>query len=147
MRVTVTTTGQREWADHPNWTAVDELIRLAGVAPAIAVAPTPDPGPVWHVPMIASRHAKPHEALAPVVDALLGRGMVDADTARLLQRPPLMIPVPEGGTLDGQPALLHLMVSLERLKVVVENGEWMSAKACYMIRLVWRTASRVLVEN
>lgn len=147
VRVTVTTGAQREWADHPNWTAVDELIRLAGVAPTIAVAPTPDPGPIWHVPMIASRHAQPHEALAPVVEALRQRGMVDADTARTLARPPLMIPVPGGATLDGQPALLRLMVSLERLKVVVDHGEWVSAKACYMIRLVWRTASRVFVEN
>lgn len=148
VRVTVTTTAQREWAGHPNWKAVDEMVRLAGVAPAIAVAPTPDPGPVWHVPMIASRHAKPHEALAPVALALLERGLADADTVRRLAQPPLMIPVPEVATLDGRPALLRLMVSLERLKVVMENGEWVSAKACYAIRLVWRSAGgRVLVED
>lgn len=148
VRVTVTTTAQREWADHPNWAAVDEMVRLAGVAPAIAVAPTPDPGPVWHVPMIASRKARPHEALAPVVDALRERGLADSDTARLLRQAPWTIPVPEAAILDGRPALLRLMVSLERLKVVVENGEWVSAKACYMVRLVWRgTGGRVLVED
>lgn len=148
VRVTVTTTAGREWPEHRNWSAVDEMIRLAGVAPAVAVAPTPDPGPVWHVPMIASRHGRPHEALAPVVDALRERGMVDVDTARLLKQAPLMIPVPEAATLDSRPALLRLMVSLERLKVVVENGEWVSAKACYVVRLVWRDlGGRVLVED
>lgn len=64
VRVTVTTDGQRQWTGHPNRPAVDEMIRLAGVRPAVAVAPTPDPGPVWHVPMIASRHARPQQALA-----------------------------------------------------------------------------------
>jgi len=148
LRVTVTTTGQREWAGHPNWKGVDEMIRLAGVTPAVAVAPSPDPGPVWHVPMITSRHARPHEALARMVGALRQRGMLDADTARLLVQPPQLIPVPEAATLDGRPARLKLLVSLERLKVVVKDGEWISAKACHMIRLVWRTAEgRVLVED
>lgn len=73
--------------------------------------------------------------------------MLDADTARLLAQPPLLIPVPEAATLDGQPARLKLLVSLERIKVVLENGEWRSAKACYMIRLVWRSTGRVLVED
>jgi hypothetical protein len=74
--------------------------------------------------------------------------MVDVDTALMLQQPPLMIPVPGGGTTDGQPALLQLMVSLERIKIVVADGAWLSAKVCYMVRPVWRNSSgRVFVEN
>jgi hypothetical protein len=148
VRVTVIPGAGREWAGHPNWKAVDEIAGLTAVSPVVAVAPAADPGPTWHVPVIASRHPRPHEALAPLVDALRGRGLADAETARMLTRPPLMIPVPGGGTVDGSPALVRLMVSLERIKVVVEHGEWLSAKACYMVRLVWRTGSgRVLVED
>jgi hypothetical protein len=147
-RVTVTTRGPRQWPGHPNWPAVERIAALVDVHPAIAVAPGADPGPVWHVPAITSRHPRPHEALAPLVDALRRRGLVDADTAATLLRPPLMIPVPEPALLDGQPALLRLMVSLERIKVVVEDGAWRSAKACYMVRPVWRTgAGRVWVED
>lgn len=148
VRATVTTQEPRQWPNHPNWPAVDKIIELAGVSAVIAVAPEPDPGLTWHVPLIASRHAKPHQALAPLVDALHQRGMVDATTAQLLKQPPQMIAVPEAAMLDGQPALLRLMVSLERLKIVVEQGEWVSAKACYVIRLVWRTQpGYVLVED
>lgn len=147
-RVTRIASGPRDWPDHPNWPAVDAIAALTEVRPAVAVAPSSDPGPTWHVPVIASRHPRPHTALAPLVDALRARGLVDADTARVLARPPQMIPVPWGATLDGEPALLRLMLSLERLKVVVERGEWVSAKACYGVRLVWRTASgRVVVED
>lgn len=147
-RVTVTTRGFRQWPDHPNWPAVERIAALADVHPAIAVAPGEDPGPVWHVPVITSRHPRPHQALAPLVEALRQQGLVDADTARALIRPPLMIPVPAPAVLDGQPALLRLMVSLERIKIVVENGVWRSAKACTVIRPVWRTSTgRVWVEE
>lgn len=147
-RVTVTSRGPRQWPGHPNWPAVERIAALADVHPAIAVAPGADPGPVWHVPVITSRHPRPHEALAPLIEALRQRGLVDTDTAQALIRPPLMIPVPAPAMLDGVPALLRLMVSLERIKVVVENGEWRSAKACYTIRPVWRTGSgRVWVEE
>ncbi|MDO9104398.1 MAG: hypothetical protein Q7U57_05500 [Methylovulum sp.] len=148
VRTTVTVGPESNWDGHPNWTAVNEITSLAAVPPVVAVPPTPDPGSIWHVPVVARMHAKPHEALAPLVRALLERGMLDADTALMLQQPPLMIPVPGGATIDGQPALLRLMVSLERIKIVVANGAWLSAKVCYMVRPVWRASSgRVFVEN
>lgn len=150
VRVTLATHPDvpNQWPGHPNQAAVAEIGRLAGVPPYVAVLPAPDPGLTWHVPVIVSHHPKPHEALAPLIGALRQRGLVDADTVQTLRRPPLMIPVPDGGTLDGQPALLRLMVSLERIKVVVERGEWISAKACYLVRPVWRAITgQVLVES
>lgn len=66
--------------------------------------------------------------------------------ARALVRPPLPIPVPEAALPEGRHALLRLMPSLERIKIVVENGEWVSAKACCPVRPVRRTAERVWVE-
>lgn len=143
VRVTLATHPDfpRQWPDHPNQAAVAEISRLAGVSPFVAVSPTPDPGPTWHVPVIVSHHPRPHEALAPLIGALHERGLVSANTLRMLLRPPLLIPVPGGGTLEDQPALLRLMVSLERIKVVVERGEWISAKACYLVRPVWRSIS------
>lgn len=148
VRTTLMPGPGRDWDGHPNWAAVDEIASLAAVPPSVAVPPTADPGLTWHVPVVARMHAKPHEALAPLVNALLERSMIDADTALMLQQPPLMIPVPGAATLDGQPALLRLMVSLERIKIVVTAGAWQSAKICYMVRPVWRTSSgRVYVEN
>ncbi|ASF46659.1 hypothetical protein [Methylovulum psychrotolerans] len=148
VRATVAIGPERDWNGHPNWAAVDEIASLSAVPPLVAVPPTLDPGLTWHVPVVARMHAKPHEALAPLVGTLLERGMVDADTALMLQQPPLMIPVPGGATFDGQPALLRLMVSLERIKIVVADGAWLSAKICYMVRPVWRSSSgRVFVES
>lgn len=148
VRVTLSVTGERQWRDHPNWDAVDAIANLAGVPPLVAVAPTVDPGVTWHVPVIARMHPRPHEVLFPLADALEARGLVGADVAGTLQRPAVMIAVPGPVTLEGVPALLRLMVSIERIKVVVMEGEWISAKACYAVRPVWRNvAGRVLVET
>lgn len=147
-RLTLTSRGPRPWPDHPNWPAVERIVDLAGeLVPSVAVPPTAEPGPLWHIPIIAARHPRPHQALAPLIAALRERGLVNSATAHALSRPPQLIPVPQAALLDGQPALLRLLFSLERIKIVVENGAWVSAKACYLVRPVWRTAKRVWVEE
>lgn len=146
-RVTLSSAGKRSFPDHPNWAAVDQIAAITqGVVPIVAVAPGDDPGPTWHVPVVVGYRAQPHELLAPLARALAEFGLVDAQTAQALARPPLLIPVSKAAMLEGQPASLKLRFALERIKVVVSHGQWVSAKACFLVRPVWRSASRVWVE-
>ena len=91
--------------------------------------------------------SRPQEALAPLIGALVEEGLLTPEAATALLRPPMLIPIRQPAILGDEPALLQLLVSLERIKIVVKNGQWVSAKACIAVRPVWRTATRVWIEE
>ncbi len=115
----------------------------------VAFAPGADPGDTWHVPLIVDRRPRPAEALAPVLAALVDRGLATTIDASVLAafdvRYPLPLAVP---TLDGVPATATLWVAPERIKVVVDPTGWRSAKVDFLARVIWRSMTgRVLVDH
>jgi hypothetical protein len=138
--------------DHPAWAHVDEVVAAAQWRPEhviVAFAPGADPGDTWHVPLIVDRRPRPAEALAPVLAALVDRGLATNIDASVLTafdvRYPLPLAVP---TLDGVPATVTLWLAPERIKVVVDPTGWRSAKVDFLARVIWRgMTGQVLVDH
>lgn len=148
VRVTLPVDANRFAPEHPNWPAVDRMVaHLRGLRANVAIPPTGEPGLTWHVLSIASHVSRPQEALAPLIGALVDEGLLTPDAATALLRPPMLIPIRQPAVLGDEPALLQLLVSLERIKIVVKNGQWVSGKACIAVRPVWRTSTRVWIEE
>ena len=115
----------------------------------VAFAPGADPGDTWHVPLLVDRCPRPAAALAPLLAALVDRGLATTNDASVLAafdvRCPLPLTLP---TLDGVPATAILWVAPERIKVVVDSTSWRSAKFDFLARVIWRSMTgRVLVDH
>lgn len=142
----------RPHSDHPAWAHVDEVVAAAkwnAHHVIVAFAPGADPGDTWHVPLLVDRRPRPSEALAPLLAALVDRGLATTNDAFVLAsfdaRCPLPLTVP---TLDGVPATATLWVAPERIKVVVDPTGWRSAKVDFLARVIWRSMTgRVLVDH
>jgi len=142
----------RPYSDHPAWAHVDEVVAAAKWKPErviVAFAPGADPGDTWHVPLLVDRRPRPAEALAPLLAALVERGLATTNDASVLAaldvRRSLPLTVP---TLDGMPAAVILWVAPERIKVVVDPTGWRSAKVDLLARVIWRSVSgQVLVDH
>lgn len=148
VRATIPVDANRFVPEHPNWPAVDRMVaHLRGLRANVAIPPTGEPGLTWHVLSIASHVSRPQEALAPLIGALVEEGLLTPEAATALLRPPMLIPIRQPAILGDEPALLQLLVSLERIKIVVKNGQWVSGKACIAVRPVWRTSTRVWIEE
>lgn len=142
----------RPHSDHPAWAHVDEVVAAAkwnAHHVIVAFAPGAEPGDTWHVPLLVDRRPRPSEALAPLLAALVDRGLATTNDAFVLAsfdaRCPLPLTVP---TLDGVPATATLWVAPERIKVVVDPTGWRSAKVDFLARVIWRSMTgRVLVDH
>ena len=142
----------RPHSDHPAWAQVDEVVAAAKWNPErviVAFAPGADPGDTWHVPLLVDRCPRPAAALAPLLAALVDRGLATTNDASVLAafdvRCPLPLTLP---TLDGVPATAILWVAPERIKVVVDSTSWRSAKFDFLARVIWRSMTgRVLVDH
>lgn len=142
----------RPHSDHPAWEHVDEVVAAAKWKPEhviVAFAPGADPGGTWHVPLLVDRLPRPCEALAPLLAALVDRGLATSNDALVLssfdERRPLQL---SDSTLDGVPAAVTLWVAPERIKVVVDSTGWRSAKVDFLARVIWRSMTgRVLVDH
>jgi hypothetical protein len=142
----------RPWADHPIWTTVDEVVQEAGWNSRnaiVAVPPGADPGNIWHVPLLVDRRTKPAAALLPLLRALITRNLATSELVDAMANFDVRAALPlHNATLDGVPALATLWASPERIKVVVQPGEWRSAKIDLLARVIWRDISgRVFINH
>lgn len=142
----------RPWPDHPAWTHVDEVVRVAGRDPRgaiVAFAPGDDPGDTWHVPVLVDRSPQPADALRPLLSALVDRGLSTGAAADAIAqfdvRRPLNLAHP---TLDGVPATATLWAAPERVKVTVDATGWRGAKVDLLARVIWRSVTGdVLIDH
>jgi len=151
IRLTVRA-GLRPFSDHPAWVHVDEVVAAAKWMPErviVAFAPGADPGDTWHVPLLVDRRPRPAEVLAPLLDALVDRGLATTNDASVLAAFDARCPLPlTAATLDGVPATATLWVAPERIKVVVDPTGWCSAKVDFLARVIWRSVyGQVLVDH
>lgn len=142
----------RPYPDHPTWGCVDEVVTAAEWRPEhviVAFAPGPDPGDMWHVPLIVDRRPRPTEALRPLLAALVDRGLATTESAAAIAGYEVRRSLPlDDPTLDGVPASATLWAAPERIKVVVDPTGWRTAKADFLARVIWRSVTgEVLVDH
>lgn len=142
----------RPYPDHPTWGRVDEVVAAAEWRPEnviVAFASGADPGDAWHVPLLVDRRPRPAEALRPLLAALVERGLATTDSAAAIAGYDVRRSLPlDDPTLDGVPASATVWAAPERIKVVVDPTGWRTAKADFLARVIWRSATgEVLLDH
>jgi hypothetical protein len=142
----------RPWADHPIWATVDEVVDEAAWEAGHVIVALPagaDPGDTWHVPLLVDRSPKPAAALLPLLRSLIARNLTTPELANAMAHFDVRTALPlHHAMLDGVPALATLWASPERIKVVVQPGQWRSAKIDLLARVIWRDISgKVFIDH